>query len=230
MTPDDRLPAAAPDTPDPGPPADPEPVEEPEAVEEADQPAAEPDLALGQAEYTRSQQAFSALKAELGLDKRATREEVLAAIKALKAQPADEDGEYEDDEPDPRVVEAEQRAFLAELRVSAAVYGPEFTNDALELTNLLRSTNDPNEIMVAIAAFRDAHSGGAQAPAQVDEEPADEVDPNVVPPPVGLSEGDAGPSARQAISASAARRESGAQSAVRGIFESLGIASRPRQP
>lgn len=198
-----------------------EPAEQPATEEPADQPQAEPET-FGQAEYTRSQQAFSALRTELGLDRRATREDVLEAVRA-RAQEADEDEDEEADvEVDPRITEAEQRAFAAELRVAQAVYGDTFTTDALELTNLLRTNDDPNEIMVAIAAFRDKHSIAPVAAPIEDERPGAPR----VPAPVGLSEGDSGPSARQAITASAGRRESGAQQAIRGIFGELGIGSR----
>lgn len=220
-TPDAALETDPADTP-PG-----EPVDQTTAEAPADQPAAEPET-FGQAEYTKAQQVFSALRAEWGLDRRATREEILEEARARKVPAATEDEDEEADiEVDPRIAEAENRAFAAELRVAQAVYGDTFTTDALELTNLLRTNDDPNEIMVAIAAFRDKHST-AQVAAPV-VEPEQSGAPRV-PAPVGLSEGDSGPSARQAITASAGRRESGAQQAIRGIFGELGIGSRPTKP
>lgn len=225
-TPAQAAPEAAPDTPPPA-----EPVETPEVEAPADQPAAEPDRALGQAEYTRSQQAFSALKAELGLDRHASREDVLAAVAALRGQPGGDDTDDEDEpEVDPRVAEANERAFRAELRVSAAIYGQDFTDAALELTNFARTTDDPTELMTAFAAFRDrwgAAAAAATTAAGSTDDASAATDPNAPPAPVGLSEGDPGPSARPPLNASQAKRESGPIGAVRGIFADLGIASRP---
>jgi len=222
-TPDVELdPTAADDTPET------EPVDQPEDGAPEDQSAAEPDRAIGQAEYTRSQQAFSALKANLGLPRNASREDVLAAVESLREERGDE-GDDDQPEPDPYVVELEQRAFQAELRAVGAIYGQDFTDSALETINLLRTTDDPNELLVAMAAFRDQWGSGAQAPAASGDEGDEgaEGEP-VVPPMAGLPD-DSGPSGPQPISASAARKESGAVQAIRGLFEQAGIATRTRE-
>jgi hypothetical protein len=211
-TPDEPLAAGQEGTPPPAEPAAP-----PAPATTPDQPAAEPDLNLAQAEYTRSQQTIAAIRAELGLDKKATREQVMEALRTrVSGEPADDEGEP----PDPRIAAAEERAFSAELRVQAAIYTPiygsEFASKALEAVNVVRQTNDPEEIFAAMSAFVDAY----RAPVAPVDAPAAGA-PATPPADTGLPEGDQAPSARPVPSAG--RRESGTVGAVREIFAGLGI-------
>lgn len=226
-TPDAELPLAADGTPDEGQ----EPADQPEASgAPADQSTgATPDPRLAQAEYTRSQQAFSALKERLNLPRTATRDEVLAAIDELQQGSAEGDEEEYDEAPeDPRIAEALAIAFNAQIQTSRAIYGDEFVDEGLNLINMLRTSDDPHELMTNLAAFVDRAAAGAGTAAPAPEGGAPAADPNAVPAPVGVQDDDRGPSARQPISQSVARREPGTVSAVRGIFEGLGIATRTR--
>lgn len=204
-----------------------EPVDEAPAPTSEDKSAAESDLRLAQAEYTKGQQTIAAIRLELGLDRKATRDDVLAAIRARAV--ATDEGDPAP-EADPRLAEYEARAFAAELRVQDAIYTPifggEFATKGLELANTLRTTNDPEELMGALAAFVESYRGGGADPAagasaaegdQSDRPPAD----------VGLPEGDQGPSAS---TSPAVRRgqESGTVSAVRAAFESARAAATRR--
>lgn len=205
------------------PEADPAPEQDAaaESAADADQSQAEPDRLLAQAEFTRSQQAFASLKSQLGLDKKATREDVIEAVRVLREQPAaqvDDEGE----ELDPRIADAEQRAFKSEMRVMQAVYGEDFTQDAITAIDIARSTNDPETLIAAFAAFAQSHGRGAAA-AETDDDD-DETDDDQ-PRDIGTSEGDRSPSA-QTTTQPAPRGESGTVSAVRGIFQKAGIGTR----
>ena len=100
----------------PGTPAAPaaEPVETPAVATAPDQSAAEANDRLAQSEYTKAQQAFALIRQELGLEGKPTREQLVDAIRSLKERPAGDEGETEVD--DPRLEEANARAFAAELR------------------------------------------------------------------------------------------------------------------
>jgi len=157
------------------------------------------------------------------LDRKATRDEVIAAVQALKAAPS----EPEVDDRTDREKAADERAFTAELRVQEAIYAPLYGKDVtarvIELANTLRTTNDPAEWMTAVSALVDnARAAGSPAPAPA----AGEGGQNPAEPPgdIGLPEGDQAPSARPVPSAG--RRESGIVGAVRGIFAEAGIGSR----
>jgi hypothetical protein len=135
--------------------------------------------------------------------------EAFSALKA-KAERADDPDATPDD---PRVAEAEGRAFRAEIRTQAAIYGEAFTMDAVEVINLARTSNDPEALILALAGFRDKHAPTAAAPAPVATPAAASATP---PADTGLSEGDV-PSARP--TSPAGRGESGAVTAVRGLFQ-----------
>lgn len=182
--------------------------------------AAPTDPRLAQAEFTRSQQAFADLKKQLGLPKTASREEVAAAVTALQNAPATHD-ESDDELLAPEIAErltaAEQRAFDAELRVASAIYGQDFTTDAVDVIDTLRTTNDPTQLMSALHGLilkygaAEAGAGGAET-TQDDETTTDQ------PLDIGTSEGDRGGSV-QTTTAQSRGRESGVVSAVRGIFK-----------
>lgn len=226
-----------PTTPDPeqDPTVDDLPPETPEAsgeqVDETDEPAqADQSAASGtiaQAEYTRVTQQNAAIRKELGLPKGATTQDILAAIAERVA--ADEDEEDEVPE-DPRIAEANQRAFDANFRVAQAIYGQAFAEDAIQLANTLRSTDDVDEIMVALAGFRDAHGQAAvAAAAPAGAETATDGDTGSAEQVIDTSEGDRAPAPRE--STPPGRRESGVVGALRGIFAEAGVNSRgPRQP
>lgn len=207
-----------------------EPVAQAAPDAAADQSAAPDATVLSQAEYTRSQQAFSTLKAQLGLPRNASREEVLAAVNELQAGPQ---GEFDDEpeaEPDPRLEAALNRAYEAEYRTIGAIYGDEQAREGVELVNILRETDDLNEIFTNLWTYAQKWGAPAAAAAAATGggEPAEPgADPNAVPPPIGAGEPGGGASDRQPISQSAARRESGTVQAVRGLFAAAGIASRP---
>lgn len=224
---------------EPVPPVTPE-ADEAEDQDQAGEPeagtdtsTAEPDLQLARAEFTRSQQAFAEAKALLGLDKKASRTDVINAIQALQQGPAGDDGD-DGEEVDPRLAEAraraeqaDERAFLSELRVQQAIYGDTFTQSAIDVVNIVRTTNDPGEIVQAFAAFVEAHGGKMAAATESATDVNDEAPDQ--PLDVGTSEGDRGPSAQQPAT-SAKRGESGAVDAVRGIFRGLGIGSEQQPP
>lgn len=179
-----------------------------------------PDSRIAQAEYTRATQLAATIRRELGLPKTATQAEVTAAIAALKAPPRTED----DEEVDPRVAEYEARARAAELQLTAAIYGQEFTEASIALVNLARSTDSIDELMGAFAEFRDKY-GAAAAAAVADAAEAGEgddegEDEDQGPPDagLGLSEGER---SRQTTAqpSGGRRRESGVVGAVRGIFQ-----------
>jgi hypothetical protein len=182
-----------------------------------DTPAAEPSDRLALAEFTRSQQAFAELKRELGLDKKATRDEVLAAVRAIREAPATGD-ESDDEEPpeDPRIAEAERRAFDAEMRVQAAIYGDAAAQDAISVIDTLRTTNDPSELMTALHGWALQHVGQAAGAAEPAAAATDEGTTDQ-PLDIGTSEGDRGPSANAATTPRG--RESGVVGAVRGLFQ-----------
>lgn len=210
-----------------------EPAEASAESQPQDQPAAQPDHALGQAEYTRSQQAFAALKERLGLPRTASRDEVLAAVDQLTNGSPDDEGNDEDfEEPElpqeylDRLAAAEEAAYNASIDTMGAIYGSDMVVSAIEVANVIRSTDDPREIVTALAAFRGI---GDEAPAAAGGQGEEPEGSPAVPPPVGLSEGDSGSPARQPISGSQARREPGTVQAIRGLFEAAGIQSRNRQ-
>lgn len=206
-----------------------EPAEPTEPTQAADQSAAEPDHQLSQAEYTRSQQAISQVRGLLGLDRKASREDVIAAIEALKQRPAAADDEGDED---PRITEAraereaaEERAWNAELRVQTAIYGDGFTSDMWDVMNVARTSNDPSELATAFANFAMSHGPAIAGAVQPPVEPGEQPDPDAVPPPVPTSEGDRGPSA-PTTDVPRRGRESGVVSAIRGIFGEAGVGSR----
>ena len=225
-TPDAQLEPAAGGTPPTTPAvAAAEPVAPPAPELGADQSAAEPDALIAQAEYTRSQQTIAAIRQELGLDRKATREQVIEAVRQRAAAVADPDAPKQE-AIDPRLAAAEERAFVAELRVQEAVYAPlfgqGFTARALELTNTLRQTNDPEDMMGAIAAFIEGSRPVTAAATSEPPAPGDGA-PAAAPPDIGLPEGDQGPSARPVPTAG--RRESGVVGAIRGIFAEAGASN-----
>lgn len=216
-TPDEPIEPGQVDTPPPA-----EPVAPPAAATAADQPAAEPNLQVAQAEYTRSQQTIAVMRDKLGLDRKATREQVLEAFEARIAAPAVE-GEGEGDDRTEREKEADARAFAAEFRVQDAIYTPiygeGFAQKVIDLANLTRTTNDPEQLVQAVASFIEEHrQAGATEPAA---EPVADGAPAAPPADVGLPEGDQGPSARP-VTAAGPRRESGTVGAVREIFAAVG--------
>lgn len=197
-----------------------EPGEAPADDGSADQSAAP--AVIAQAEYTRATQLNAAIRRELGLPKGATQAEVIAALQvARNAEAADE--QPADEEPDPRVAAANERAFKAELRVQAAVYGDQFANDALELLNLARTSDDVEELFTALATFRDAHGRASGAPPAAEPTPQD-VD-KATGAPIDMSEGDRAPRTTQGPPPG--RRESGVVGAVRGLFRDAGAAGTP---
>lgn len=204
-----------------------EPAEELAPDEQADQSPAT-GSPIAQAEYTRATQLSSAIRRELGLPKGATQAQVIEALRAARAEPTGDEDEDEVDE-DPRLIAERQRRFEAEIRVTNAVYGEQFTVDAIDLFNAIRTTDDLDELVTMLAAFRDSHPGQdvgaavAAGAAAAAEEATDTGTP--AEPAIGLSEGDSPPASQ---STPVRGRESGPQTAVRGIFESLGIGSRPR--
>ena len=122
-------------------------------------------------------------------------------------------------------MEANERAFAAEVRVASAVYGPDFTADALALINDFRTSNDLDELITGLAAFRDAHPAEASARAvKATAEPADEPADSGLEGDIDLSEGEA---SRQRELAPARRSEGGVVNAIRGLFDQAGTASRP---
>lgn len=229
--------AAAPDAlgADPaGTPAQPEPAQPDPAPEPApDQPGEPTTLTSSQAEYTRAQQAFAALRSELGLPRTATRDEVLATIRSLK-QPTQAASEPDDEAlEDPRVAEAlqraadrEQRAFDALLAVQTGIYGEDFTSQAIEAINLVRTSNDPTELFPALHALvQQFGGGGAPAPAPSPAVPA-QPDP-LARPDIDLADGGGGGPA-PTNDAPRRGREPGVVGAVRGIFaEAAQRAARP---
>lgn len=212
---------STPAAPAPEPTSQTEPAPAPAAAVPADQQPA-PAAPATQAEYTRAQQWAAGLRTELGLGKDAKRDDVIAAVQALKVRAEQAPAPVTTEDEDPRIAEANARAFRAEVRVQAAIYGEDFTMDAIELINKARTSSDAEELITALAAFRDAHppDGGA-APAAPATEPAPAA--AAAPTDTGLSEGDA-TSARQ--TPPAGRREPGAVSAVRGLFKQAAEAAR----
>jgi hypothetical protein len=204
-----------------GTPPSAEPVEELSPDQEADQSAAPGPIA--QAEYTRATQVAAAVRRELGLPKGATQAEVVEAIQLAKAGSAGGDEEEADEEDDPRVVAERERRIAAELRFATAVYGETFTADALELLNAARTSDDLEELIQRVAAFRDDHPS---APAYAPPVPAAEAAPEEPDVPIDLSEGDQASRPRE--STPAGRRETGAVTAIRGLFEQAARARQPR--
>ena len=208
-------------TPTVGAPAAPPPAE-PAAAPAVEPPADQSAAAASpftQAEYTQSQQAIAEIRRELGLPRTATRAEVVTAFKERLAAPAV--GEPED-EPDPRIVEAEQRARAAERRMAVAIYGEAFTADVIRWVNLARTTDDFEEFMLYAAAFRDTHA--PQAATVIPEAPPGPAPVATPPADAGLPEGDV-TSARPTASR---RRESGATTAIRGLFKQAAEAATGR--
>ena len=216
-TPEEPLEPPADDTPPPDEGG--EPVAEPAAEPAPDQSASG---RIAQAEYTKATQQNAAIKRELGLPKTATQAEVLAALAAATAAASassDDDEDDGDDELTDREREAIERARAAELRVASAVYGEEFTTSAVEFINLVRTSEDLDEILTAAAAFRDtglelSATGGDEGDGETDEDDADEGGSVV-----GTSEGDRAPVVQ---ASSGGRRESGVVGALRGIFAAAG--------
>lgn len=215
-------------TPAAAPPATAEPVAPPDPEPSADQSAAEPDSRIAQAEYTRSQQTIAAIRQELGLDRKATREQVLEALRARTAAPSPDDDSEPAPPPDPRYAELEERARTAEFRVQEAIYSPilgaGITTRVIDLANTLRTTDDPEELMGAVAAFIEDSRPKAAAPS---DQPVPGAAAPAAPPDIGLPEGDQGPSARP--SPTAGRRESGVVTAVRGLFRDAAEAATTRR-
>jgi hypothetical protein len=210
-TPEDELEAEPIDTPEG------EQVETPEPEERPDQPA--PGV-IAQAEYTRATQLNAAIRKELGLAKGASQSEILAALQARGA-PTEGDDEAEEEELDPRIAAAQQRAYEAELRVQRAVYGEEFADKAIELLNVARTTDDLEELFGMLSLFVEqnapqAASGAAPAEDADEQGPAGNID---------MSEGERATATESNPPSS--RRESGVVSALRGLFADAGAASRP---
>lgn len=213
-TPEDELEPQAVDTPEG------EPVDEPTAEDRPDQSVAP--AVIAQAEYTRATQLAAAIRRELGLPKSATQAEVIAAVQARQA--AEQAEETEEEELDPRIVQAQERAFQAQMRVVHAVYGEQFASDALELINAVRTSDDIEELITQIAGFRDTHAPASDAPqAATAPPPAEPAEAS--PADIDMSEGER---ATPVQSTPSGRRESGVVGALRGIFEAAGAASRPR--
>lgn len=189
-----------------------EPVADAVADDRTDQPAPE---RIAQAEYTRATQQNAAIRKELGLPKGASTADFLEAMAARNADNESDDTDPVDD--DPRIVEANQRAMAAELRVQSAVYGEEFANDALELLNAARTSNDVEELFALVAGFRDKHAAPAGAPvaAAASSEPAAAAEQPQGD--TGLSEGDRVPRLRE--STPPGKRESAVASHIRGLFQ-----------
>lgn len=209
----------------------PEQVAPPAAQPGPDKSTAEPDRRIQQAEFTHAQQAFSQLKGDLGLPRTATREEVIAAVQALRERPADVEDEPEPElDPDNPLVQrlqaAEENAWQSTYRYHAAIYGEGPVTKVAEFMTLARTTNDVSELMEA--ALDVARSFAA---AQGEPGPAPEPEPSVAAGDIGLSEGDSrGPSARPQTAPGGQRGDSGVVGAVRGIFERAGGLTRPQVP
>lgn len=199
-----------------------EPVVAPTVAAVTDQSAADANDRLAQSEYTKAQQAFAVIRQELGLEGKPTRDQIVEAIRTLKER---EDGTGEIEELDPRIDEANARAFAAELRVQEAIYAPlygdGFSQRTLDFVNVVRQTNDPEELFAAATAFIE----NAQAKATAAPVPASPDAPAAPAPDVGLPEGDQGAPA-QSVDSSAGRRESGVVGSIRGIFKDAGVATR----
>lgn len=193
----------------------------PPAPASADTSPAAPDPRLGQAEYTRSQQAFSALKAELGLEPTATREQVIEAARQLRESAATE----VDDDGEPVEVDEEkellrQQLWETQVNVQAAIYGLPVATEVIDLINLARTTDDPSTLIPAFVAF--AEGKAPAQPAAAPATPAPGADP-------GLPEGDpALPVSTQP--APRRSRESGVVGAIRGAFVAAGVARPAEQP
>lgn len=192
-----------------------EPAEEPAAEDRPDQPAP---AVIAQAEYTRATQLAAAIRKELGLPKGATQAEVLAALTARSAAQSDE-ADDEDEPEDPRVAAAEARARAAELRVQSAVYGDTFTQNAIELINTIRTSDDLEELFGSLAAFRLDNPAAAAAAAQAAAEPEeDESDEGAADAGAGTSEGERTVTPQRTTPPPGGKRESGVVTAIRGLF------------
>ncbi len=210
-----------------GTPVQPEQAAEAPGEDRADKPQSAPDqFRTLQAEYTRSQQQWSALRSELGLGRDARPEDVYAAFHArLETAPEVEEIEEQAPPPDPRVQELEMQLFLAEMRTQQAVYGEEFANDSIELINIARTSDDPKELVPAVAAFVARHRElfGPDVQGAMPQAPAGE--PEMVD--ISLSESDAGPTAAKSLEAELARvkglKADRGPAAVAAIFRGLGI-------
>jgi len=191
-----------------------EPAAPPAPEPGADKPQAGVDPSFAQAEYTRATQELAEYRRALGFDRKAPRQDVIAAIEALKSRPEPEPDAGEP--PDPRIVELEQRAFNAELRVQAAIYGNDLTTEIVDLVNVARTVSDPSELVPAFASFLQKHiDARTGSPAPTDSESPDAgAPPNDV---IGLPEGDATPPAPPTPPARG--RESGVVTAVRDLFK-----------
>lgn len=202
-------------------------VESPE--HEADKSTAAPDAYRAlQAEYTRSQQRWASLRAELGLAKNASADEILESFRARLSE-APEAPEEEAEEPvDPRLEELQLELYRERFARQQAIYGEQRANEVIELANIARTTDDPAELIPAVVAFMDAYIEATQ-PAQ----PA--VQQRSAAPPVvdiDLNEPSSGPTADQSLDAELdALRRSGERNrlgeGIRAIFARAGAYTTP---
>lgn len=191
----------------------------------ADQSVDTPDprQAMTQAEYTRAQQAFSVAKQELGLSGKATREEVIAAIQRLKDGGG---GEIEDEEVDPRVAEADQRAWEYQARFLQATY-PEIADQAIAFIDRARREPDVGDLVTELAALVEDRvearmAALQQAPGTPSATPAAPAPPDAPPVPESGVASDTESEAQPRTT-----RDTAVVSAVRGLFAA---AAQGRQP
>lgn len=199
---------------------------------EADQSAAAAPPPPSQAEYTRAQQAYGALKVKLGLPKTATRAEVDAAVDAVMSKGGSPVTEPEPDaDEDPRYAqlrqerdEARQQAIMVQMDTERAISG-DLADDAFRFVNLARDPKaTPAEMVQAarelVLAHRDAFTETDETDETGDEEPGTpESD-------IGLSEGDS-PTASPETSGRR-NRETPATGAIRGLFKAAVEGTRRR--
>lgn len=206
-------PPAAAGTPDGAPPQ----AAPPAPVPDQPKPAPQPDgYKLLQADHTRIAQQNAAIKRELGLDTKASEAEVLAALRAQRAQ---EQGS--DDDP---VMAQREADFQERLWGMATTLYPEVAPAAREFAELVRSQGDPEAIVTAFNA--------AILRFGPDQLPPPETPPAAgtsLPPQPSHMEGDAPPSPDtvQAAEAEKLRGSGNVRGALEGLFQRAGYA-RPR--
>jgi len=208
------------------PPDEGEPAEAEEPEESPDQSPART-AQIAQAEYTRATQTNAAIRKELGLEKGAGQAEVIAALQAIRNGAPSDEADEDVEEVSERERDAIAKARQLEIRVQSAVYGDDFTADAIEVLNLARTSDDIEEMFTAIAAFRDKH-GGETSPAatDTDDEPDASGEGDEEPGGLDTSEGDAAPRSTE----SAPRgRESKVVGALRGLFRDANAARSDRK-
>lgn len=195
-----------------------EPVAPVPAAEPAADPSSEPeDRRIAQGEFTRAQQTFAGAKEILDLPKTASRDDVLAAIRALKEGTGGGEELGEDGEPDPEKAELRTELWRAQARVQAAVYGEQPIRSMVDFINLARSTDDVETLTTAwmAASATDPAATGQPEPPTVPATP-------VPPTDITLSEGGVRPGPSAQPGQQARRPESGILDAVVSSFRRAG--------